>query len=90
MLSERKILELVQALTTYSDSEDVMMDIVHNRSDKEKRPITKREKQMARALEDIYMFVHAKLQEGKDSCKHPDWAKEAEKMYLKLFKNKQL
>ncbi len=84
MISERKILELIQSLASYSDAEDVEFDVM------KKRKITKREKRMGKCLMDIYRFSHAQLQFGVSGCKHPDWLKDAEELYLKFLKNNQL
>ena len=81
MLDLQKTLELVEAISTYSAAEGVEMDLYRNRK------VSKQEKEMARALLDIYKFVHAKLRFHKEGCKHPEWLEEAKKRYEIYLKN---
>ncbi len=78
-MQQRKLLELIEAITSYSDAEEVELDIM------QKRKVSAREKRMAIALSDIYRFVHG----HKPECWHQNWVNDADKMY-KRFVNKNL
>ena len=74
-LTHEKILELVEIISSYSEAEDVDMDVAL------KRKATRREKSLARSLNEIYCAVHAFRQQTKPGCKHDGWMKNAVEQY---------
>ena len=77
MLNDRQLLELVEYLATYSEAEDVEMDIARGKR------VTKREKMLADSLGKIYCAVH-----GHGKCRHENWIDDAVKQYTGYISNK--
>lgn len=74
-MKNAKKLKLVEEILCESDlATDIDMDIA------KKRKVSKREKEAAELLNLIYRIIHSCK-----SCPHPDWEKEAEDIYNKLF-----
>lgn len=79
MLNE-EVLELCEYIASYSDAEDVDMDVARGRR------VTKREKRLAESLNSIYCAIHAFRQNTKPGCKHEDWLKNAKNQYIEFKK----
>jgi len=70
------MLRLCEYIASYSDAEDVDMDVARGRR------TTKREQRLAQSLNQIYCAVHAFRQMTKPGCKHENWLENAKKQYL--------
>lgn len=80
-MNHEKLLQLVETITSYSDAEDVDMDVARGRK------TTKREQRLAGSLNQIYCAVHAFRQMSKPGCKHQNWLNDAEDQYKQFVKD---
>lgn len=76
-MTPNKLLKLIETMVSYSDAEEVMLDV------RLKRKVSKRERRMATALSDIYRFTHG----NSTDCWHKNWVKESEDKYKEFVNN---
>lgn len=78
-MTQKHLLELVEALASHDEAESVQMDIAR------KRRVTRRERILSQVITDIYTAVHSH-----DPIQHPcygvhgNWREKAEHQFKKL------